>query len=213
MVEEPFGSLEEVVTDPRFPAVDHTMRTGGHVDVDDIAAYELLQQGHALLGRFYEGYRCRLRHAPEGYFHLVSEGDLLGHAHLTRAEMLVGQMLALVMMEPAHLAVGGIDLDRLLVRLGMLVGEDRLLARLSNRKLGEDRATDAKKARIAVRKALNRLEKLGFLRFERASGHIRPRKPVLRFADPVREATDLEAALEALVARGEVTLLAPRENA
>lgn len=203
-----FDTLEEVVTDPRFPRIDHALRTGGHIDVDDVAAYELLQQGRRLLDRFYEGYDCRLRHAPEGYFHLVSEGVLLGHSHLSQAEMLVGQMLALVMMEPAHLATGGIELDRVLTRLGMAVGEDRLLARLSKRKIGEDRATDARKARAVVRKALNRMEKLGFLRFERASSFIRPRKPVMRFADPVREAGDQRASLHALVERGEVKLLA-----
>ena len=107
-----YTSLDQVILDPLFPAIDHRLRTGAHIDMDDIRSYEFLLQAEPLLQVFYEGYGCRLANGQEGYFYLLSEGDLLGRRRLSGAEMLVGQVLALLRMDPAYLEKGGADPDR-----------------------------------------------------------------------------------------------------
>ncbi len=199
-----YESLEEVVTDPLFPEIDHRLRTGAHIDMDDIRSYELLLQAEPFLQGFYEGYGCRLVQGQEGYYYLLSEGELLGRHRLSVAEMLVGQVLALLRMDPSYLmTTGRIPVDHVLSHLEMLLGRQRLVELLATRARGRDTETDNRKIREAVDKAVNGLARLGFLVVERGSGHVLPRKSIMRFADPVRDAGDPAAALEELVKHGE----------
>jgi chromosome partition protein MukE len=202
-----YDSLEEVVMDPLFPEIDHRLRTGAHIDMDDIRSYELLLQAEPFLQPFYEGYGCRMVHGQEGYYYLLSEGDLLGRHRLSSAEMLVGQVLALLRMDPSYLkTTGRVPLDHILSHLEMLLGRQRLAELLAPRARGRDAETDNRKIREAVDKAVNGLARLGFLIVERTSGNVLPRKSIMRFADPVRESGDPAAALEDLVRRGEAGL-------
>jgi chromosome partition protein MukE len=202
-----YESLEEVVTDPLFPGVDHRLRTGGHIDMDDIRGYEFLLQAEPFLQVFYEGYACRLVHGQEGYYYLLSEGDLLGRRRLSTAEMLVGQILALLRMDPSYLkTTGRIPVDHILSHLEMLMSRQRLVDLLAPRARGRDAETDNRKIREAVDKAINGLARLEFLAVERTSGDVIPKKSIMRFADPVRDAGDVAAALEELMKRGAVEL-------
>lgn len=203
---EQFESLQSVVTDPRFPEVDTLLRQGVHIDVDDIELYEFLLQAQGHLDAFYDGYDCRLVHAPEQYFFLVSEGTLLGQSRLSRAQMLVGQTLALMRMDPAHLAQAGrVTTEQLLTQLEMLVPAEGLFRLLAPRSRGKDRATDQRKVREAVQKALRGLDRLRFVDLDR-DDTIGLRRSLMRFADPVRGRGDVQAALEQMVARGEAAV-------
>jgi chromosome partition protein MukE len=202
-----YDSLEQVLTDPLFPEIDHRLRTGAHIDMDDIRSYELLLQAEPFLQLFYEGYGCRMVHGQEGYYYLLSEGDLLGRHRLSSAEMLVGQVLALLRMDPSYLkTTGRVPLDHILSHLEMLLGRQRLTEMLAPRARGRDAETDNRKIREAVDKAINGLARLGFLVVERSGGNVLPRKSIMRFADPVRESGDSASALEDLVRRGEAGL-------
>lgn len=79
MDEPGFRCLEDVMTDLLFPSLDHRLRKGFHVDSDDIAEYELQERAAEWLETFYAGYECRLVHGSEGYWYLLSEGDLLDY--------------------------------------------------------------------------------------------------------------------------------------
>jgi chromosome partition protein MukE len=202
-----YESLEQVVTDPLFPGIDHRLRTGGHIDMDDIRAYEFLLQAEPFLQVFYEGYACRLVHGPEGYYYLLSEGDLLGRRRLSTAEMLVGQILALLRMDPSYLKMTGrIPVDHILSHLEMLLNRQRLVDLLAPRARGRDAETDNRKIREAIDKAINGLARLEFLTIERTSGDVISKKSIMRFADPVRDAGNLATALEDLMKRGAVEL-------
>ncbi|MGA7877987.1 MAG: chromosome partition protein MukE [Desulfoferrobacter sp.] len=208
-----YDSLEMVVTDPLFPGIDHRLRTGVHIDMDDIRSYEFLLQAESFLQVFYEGYACRLVHGPEGYYYLLSEGDLLGRHRLTTAEMLVGQVLALLRMDPTYLqTTGWIPVDHILSHLEMLLSRQRLVELLAPRARGRDTETDNRKIREAVDKAINGLARLEFVTVERTSGKVLPKKSVMRFTEPVRDVGDLASALEDLIKRGEVELGADDEE-
>lgn len=196
-----YPELSAVVLDPAFPAIDLRLRAGVHIGEDDLAAWAFLKSAHSWLSRFYAGFDCRLHIAPEGYAWLVSEGDLLGHRRLSRAEMLSGQVLALMAMDPAYLRnLGGVPVRDVLTRLELLVGPETLAERLVGRQRGTNRVLDTEKVREAVLKALGGLQRLGFLEWNVSLQEIRPRRAILRFAEVAREASDPAQALARLVA-------------
>ncbi len=200
-----YNSLDQVILDPLFPGIDHRLRTGGHIDMDDIRSYEFLLQTEPFLQVFYEGYACRLVNGQEGYYYLLSEGDLLGRRRLSGAEMLVGQVLALLRMDPSYLKEAGqVPVEQILSHLEMLLGRQRLAELLAPRTRGRDVETDNRKIREAVDKAINGLARLGFISIERASDSVIPKRSITRFTEPVRDAREITAALEDLIKLGEV---------
>ena len=69
--------------------------------------------------RFYRRFGCELVQQSDGYFYLLPSGDRLGRRQLSAGEMLVGQTLALLYLDPATLQHGGV------------VGSEALLQRLA----------------------------------------------------------------------------------
>jgi chromosome partition protein MukE len=204
-----FASLEEVILDPSFPDVDLALRRGRHVGRDDGPWYELLVDGLDHLEPFYQRYGCELVHRSDGYFYLLPSGDRLGQRHLSAGEMLVGQALALLYLDPSSLEHGGVVRRELVLgRLAGLVGADALVRTLDPRKKRYDERVAAETVRTRVGTALRHLEALGFVALvdeERVA--LRP--SLLRFAEPVRGLEDPARALEQLVQRGEVVRAEP----
>jgi len=213
MDEQRFQRLEDVITDPLFASLDQRLRKGFHVDGDDIAEYEFLELATEWLERFYASYQCRLVHGPEGYWYLLSEGDLLGHRRLSLAEMLVGQVLALMRMDPAWLSeTGWIPRTKVLETLENLLGREGLATALAPRRGGRDHHADERKIREAVDKAIKGLDALGFVRLRAETGELLPRRSVMRFVGPVRDSGDPGAALRQLIRDGEVELEPAEED-
>lgn len=207
MIAEPYTSLEAVVLDPVFPDVDLALRRGQHIDLDDPEWFAFLVEAQQWLEPFYRRFGCELIRVTDGYFYLLPSGDRLGRRQLSRGEMLVGQGLALMYLDPATLKASGVvPVAQLLELLVSLVGQDRLIANLNARRSRPRDARIAEEtARKEVAKALRGLERLGFV--ERLPDDLlRLRAPLMRFADPVRGLTDPSRALAQLVERGEVTL-------
>ncbi len=63
-----FDGLEAVILDPLFAPLDQRLRSGFHVDRDDVADYEFLELAAEWLEGFYGAYQCRLVNSPEGYW-------------------------------------------------------------------------------------------------------------------------------------------------
>jgi chromosome partition protein MukE len=201
-----FHSLEAAIADEHFPDVDLVLRRGRHIGRDDGTAYDYLVDAQALLEGFYARFGCELVQRSDGYFYLLPAGDRLGRRQLSAGEMLVGQTLALLYLDPATLQHGGlIGREALLQRLSGLLGTDVLVRTLSPRKRKYDERIAAEMVRAQVGEALRRLADLGFVDIL-DEAHIRLRPALLRFAEPVRGLADASAALERLVARGEVLL-------
>jgi chromosome partition protein MukE len=201
-----FHSLEAAIADEHFPDVDLVLRRGRHIGRDDGTAYDYLVDAQALLEGFYARFGCELVQRSDGYFYLLPAGDRLGRRQLSAGEMLVGQTLALLYLDPATLQHGGlIGREALLQRLSGLLGTDVLVRTLSPRKRKYDERIAAEMVRAQVGEALRRLADLGFVDIL-DEAHLRLRPALLRFAEPVRGLADANAALERLVARGEVLL-------
>jgi|TARA_Y100001933_G_scaffold94247_1_gene95073 chromosome partition protein MukE len=201
-----FQSLEEAISDEHFPEVDLALRRGRHVGRDDGTAYDYLVDALDHLEPFYRRFGCELMQRADGYFYLLPSGDRLGRRQLTAGEMLVGQTLALMYLDPATLQHGGmVQRETLLQRLSGLLGTETLVRTLNPRRRKFDERIAAETVRTKVAEALRRLTDLGFIdSVDDAMLRLRP--ALMRFAEPVRDLSDRQAALERLVRSGEITL-------
>jgi chromosome partition protein MukE len=199
-----FDTLEAAVADEHFPEVDLMLRRGRHIGRDDGAAYDYLVDAQPLLEALYRRFGCELVQQSDGYFYLLPSGDRLGRRQLSAGEMLVGQTLALLYLDPATLQHGGlVSREALLQRLSGLLGTETLVRTLNPRKRKYDERIAAETIRGQVGEALRRLCDLGFIDVM-DDARVRLRPALMRFAEPVRGLQEPSAALEHLVARGEV---------
>lgn len=200
-----FASLEEVVSDTVFPAVDLALRRGRHIDREDGDWYAFVTDAQDYLEPFYRRYGCELISQSDGYFYLLPTGEQLSKRHLSAGEMLVGQTLALQYLDPATIQSGGVvTREQVLARLGGLMGDRDLAKALEpRRKRFDDERIIHDSIRKGVTQAVRNLVTLGFIEILEQD-RFRLRSPLLRFADPVRGLEDLGQALERLIARGEV---------
>jgi chromosome partition protein MukE len=201
-----FETLGEVIADPLFPELDLALRAGRHIDVDEGARFELLSEAQALLEGFYQRYGWELVRAPAGYFFLVPHADRLARRHLTTGEMLVGQALALLYLDPATLETAGSGTRAQVVELlAHLVGESRLYLELHPRRRRIDERIAQEAVRREVDKAIRSLASLGFCDLV-DDERIRMKAAVLRFAEPVASLENPTEALARLVAQGRAVL-------
>ena len=204
-----FHTLEEALDDEHYPEVDLALRRGRHIGRDDGTMYEYLVDAQALLEVFYRRVGCELIQQSDGYFYLLPSNDRRGRRQLSAGEMLVGQTLALLYLDPATLQHGGIvGREALLQRLSGLLGTDVLVRTLDprrTRKSKYDERIAAEAVRTKVSEALRRLADLGFVDILDDT-RLRLRPALMRFTEPVRGLGDRNAALERLVRIGEVVL-------
>ena len=200
-----FSRLEDVILNPHFPVADVLLRRGRHIDRDDGELYLFLRDAAAQLEPLYRRFACDLVHMPEGAYFLVSTGDQISRRVLTSAEMLVGQTLALLAREPETVQTAGlVRRARLLERLRQLLGDDELVRLLAPSRKKSARVAE-QNVRDKVEQAVKVLGQLGFVTEEDGDA-IRARACIHRFAEPVRTAGDLDAALEGLIRDGRIVL-------
>ncbi len=201
-----FSDLGQVVEDENFPAVDLALRRGRHVHKDDERWYAFLTEAHALLDGLYRRYGCELVQRSDGYFFLLPLGDELGKRHLSVAEMIVGQGLALAYLDPRSVEKGCvIGRDDLLGQLASAMGVDALMRALNPKRKRVDERVMQRTVRQKVNEALRRLEQLGFV--EQLEGdRLRLPASLMRFAEPVRGLEAPSEALAKLLERGEISL-------
>lgn len=201
-----YPTLEAVIGDEHFPEADLALRRGRHIGRDDGIVYEYLVDALDHLEPFYRRFGCELVQRSDGYFYLLPSGDRLGRRHLSAGEMLVGQTLALMYLDPANLQHGGrVQREAVLQRLSGLLGAETLVRTLNPRKRKFDERIAAEVVRTKVAEALRRLADLGFIDAV-DDGMLRLRPALMRFAEPIRDLSDQHAALERLVRCGEVVL-------
>lgn len=182
------------------------LRRGRHVGRDDGTVYEYLVDAQALLEPLYRRYGCELVQRSDGYFYLLPSGDLMGRRQLSAGEMLVGQTLALLYLDPATLQHGGIVTRELLLqRLWGLLGTNALVRTLNPRKRKYDERIAGETVRTQVGEALRKLHDLGFVDLL-DDVQLRLRPALMRFAEPVRALQNQQEAMQRLIASGEVLL-------
>lgn len=199
-------SLQAVIEDVLFPQVDLSLRAGRHIDQDDFAAYAFLSEGQAALETFYRRYGWDLIRSTEGFFYLRPTSTKLRRRRLGIAEMLVGQSLAYLFLDPATLeAAGVVSRTQVFEILVNLVGEERLKLALFPRRRRRDQRTEDVQVRQEFDRALRTLQSLGFIDF--VDEQVRLRQPLMRFVEVVKGLSDPRESLARLVAHGEAELV------
>lgn len=201
-----FGRLEEVILDALFPDVDLALRRGRHVTADELAFYTFLSDAREHLETFYRRYGCELMHKSDGFFYLLPSGDKLGKRHLRPVEMLVGQALALLYLDPRTVEAGGtIVRDDVLGQLASVLGSDDLVRALYPGKKRVDERVAQEGVRSKVSDAIRKLGALGFVSTTE-EGRIRLSPALLRFAEPARLGEPPDVILARLAAEGELMI-------
>jgi chromosome partition protein MukE len=213
-VSAPFGTLQEALEAEAFPDVDMALRRGRHVDRDDGDWYAFLLDAQPLLEALYRRFGCELVHRTDGYFYLLPTNDRLGRRHLSSGEMLVGQALTLLYLDPATVEQGGVvSREQVLAQLAGVMGSEALVKTMNPKRKRYDERVAEETVRSKVTEALRRLGTLGFVEVV-AETQVRLRPALMRFADPARAAAAApEQALEELVAAGELVLTEESEDA
>lgn len=201
-----FAQLQDVIAEAEFPELDLALRRGQHVDREDGAWYALLTDAQELLEAFYRRYGCELVYKSDGYYYLLPVSEQLPRRHLAVTDMLVGQAMALLYLDPASVERGGIvTKEQVLEQLVTAMGSDALIrAFLPKRKRYDERVAQ-KQVRGKLAEAIRRLAGLGFAEVVEEE-QLRLRPALLRFAEPVRGLAEPAEALARLVAQGEVAL-------
>jgi chromosome partition protein MukE len=201
-----FEGLAQVVEHELFPDVDLALRRGRHIDREDAAWYGFLNDAQAELERFYRRYGAELVQRSDGFFFLLPSGDKLGRRHLSPSEMLVGQGLTLLYLEPATVEQGGVtSREALLSQLSASMGSEQLMLAFNAKKKRTDERVAQEMVRARVSEAIRRLAGLGFVELL-PEDRLRLRSSLMRFAEPVRGSGAELEALNRLVASGEVAL-------
>lgn len=203
MAEAAFENLADVVLDEVFPVVDLRLREGGHIDDLDLEEFTFLEDARPFLEEFYERFGCELMRSVDGYYYLQPRGDRLGHRQLPAAEMLVGQTLCLLRMDPATLQTSWrVERVRVLELLDQLVGPERLGRALNPRRSIRSKAVNEEKIREDVYGAINTLARLGFVAVDGDTLHLRA--ALLRFLEPLTDQPQPTEALNELIRTGRV---------
>ena len=220
-----YAELQDVVLDPSFPDLDTALRRGRHIDRDDFVSYTLLTEAQDHLETFYRRYGCELIFKADGYFYLLPTGDKLPRRQLSPGDMLVGQALALLFLDPSTIERGGrVTTEDVVAQLAVVLSGDALIRAFYTTKRRFDERVAQKAVRTKVADGIRHLAALGFVELS-DDAKIVLRAPLMRFAEPVRGVGQPAAALAKLVADGEVAMVtedeplaaehdevAPREN-
>lgn len=206
-----YQSLEQVIADPLFARAELDLRRGRHIGADyDAFLFDFLTAAKQFLDGFYDRYDATLVAREEGYFYLLPDRlaipPPLGQRRLTAMDMLVGQALALMRLDPKWLESNlRIPDMAVLALLEQILGEERLL-RIISRRRGKDVDQDARELREVFSASLRSLDKQCFIKREGRgdAAVVKPLHAIIRFADPVRTSTDLYVALESLIADGQI---------
>ncbi len=201
-----FERLEDVILEPAFPDVDLALRRGRHIGADELAFYTFLVDAREHLEPLYRRYGCELVYKADGYFYLLPTSERLGRRHLRPTEMLVGQALALLYLDPRTVEQGGVvGRDEVLGQLATVLGTDDLVRAFNPQKKRLDERVAEEGVRTKVTEAVRRLAALGFVALAE-DGRTKLRPALLRFAEPARLAEPPEVVLARLASEGEVVL-------
>ena len=201
-----FLTLGDAVSDEQFPAVDLALRRGRHIDREDLDWFGFLADAADVLEPFYRRFGAELVYRSDGFYYLLPAGDRLAKRQLSVAEMLVGQALTLLYLDPATVEQGGrVTREQVLGHLATVMGTDALVRALNPKRRRYDERVAQETVRARVAEAMRRLAALGFVD---ALGpeELKLRPALLRFAEPARSATDSSEALARLLASGEFAL-------
>jgi chromosome condensin MukBEF MukE localization factor len=174
-----------IYKDSLFPPLDTALRRGAHIDPQsDPQGYQLLCENHAELRTFYAGYRCTLKHHPDGVFFLVpdSKDSVLKTRVLPASCAHIALALLYKQRDPEILQTGGtFSVENFIADLLAMMPSETLQRIYAPKR--RESSTD-ERIREEMLRALKILDDLGCLTIR--DGTITPLAGLAHFADPLR---------------------------
>ncbi|MEI8027885.1 MAG: chromosome partition protein MukE [Pseudomonadota bacterium] len=193
----------DIFCDKRFPAIDVALRKGFHFTEDDLDSWQFLVKNKTLLSDFYARYNAELLYDSEGFIYLSAFDSLFKQQKMRPSDMIVGQVLALYLVDPTILRTGGkIKKEDVISRITHLIPSEQipyLFYAARTRKARTD--LDDIKFRESIEKSIRLLDSLGFLSVDR-DDMIRPHTSIYRFAALAKVKDGRDTVLEQLVNQG-----------
>ena len=203
---EALRDIGVVVADGAFPEVDLALRRGRHIDADDVEKFSFLVEYQAELEGFYRRYGAELMRSNDGFFYLLPGSQGLSRRHLSRGEMLVGQALTLIYLDPETLAQGRVvSREQVLGQLAGTLGTEALVRVFNPKIKKKDERIAEEMVRAKVVEAIRRLSSLGFVDAVE-NDQLRLRPGLLRFAEPLCGLGAADDALVKLAREGAIAL-------
>lgn len=206
--------LAQAIANPIFPTLDSALRSGRHINIDELDNHEFLMHFQPELEQFYHRYNVELIRAPEGFFYLRPRSTtIIPRSVLSELEMMLGKILCYLYLSPERLAHEGVfTVQELYEELLSLADENRLLKFVNQRSTGSD--LDRQKLQDKVRSSLNRLRRLGMITFiGQDNSKFIITESVFRFGADVRSSDDLREAQLRLIRSGEAVQLGEETTA
>jgi chromosome condensin MukBEF MukE localization factor len=196
----------EIFYDKRFPAIDVALRKGFHFTEDDLDSWHFLVKNKQILSDFYSRYQAELLYDTEGFIYLSAFDSLFKQQKLRPSDMIVGQVLALYLVDPTILRNGGkVRKEDVISRISHLIPSEQipyLFYAARTRKARTD--LDDIKLKEAIEKSIRLLESLGFLSLDREE-LIRPHSSIYRFAALAKVKDGRDSVLKQLTSKGLAT--------
>jgi chromosome condensin MukBEF MukE localization factor len=174
--------LGSIIANEQFPIVDHKLRRGAHISIEDVELYDFIRTHVIELSKFYNRYDARLLEGAEGYYYLISQGAMFGQRQLSKSEMVIGLTIAHLYRDPEHQVkgTGQLTVDQVITRLETLKSKDDIARLVTESKVKSD--LHPSKVREAVLDAIKKLAGLNFLfLLDPSSGAFRCKRPIHRF--------------------------------
>lgn len=192
-----------------FVEIDVILRRGGNINRSDIHLYQFICDNYDELRSFYERFGCNLVQHPDGFFFLLSRGDVLRSRLMSKPCMHLGMFIALKMRDPEITRSSGKFSTAQLLKAIETAVPHETLQRVYAPKQRE--ASQYERIAEEILRALKVLEDLRFLKVKEDT--IRPTEAINRFAEVARHVGDSNpAAREALLTQRGVTFSDAEED-
>jgi chromosome condensin MukBEF MukE localization factor len=208
-------STQEALQTNIFPAVDTLLRKGAHLSYDGFPdEFSFVASFREELYEWYYRYGYNLIFIDHRYSYLVPQGGLAAARTLSVMDMVTGQALFILFLDPSGLQTDGkFKISDFYNKAQLMMGDEGL-----EKILGVKRALTKEKLVLQVRealaKSLNKLERLGFVCLGKANDSVAIFRSIERFGEPVLALeSDPESRIAEMVRHGRAEWLGEQQDA
>ena len=200
---------QETLGHKLFPAVDLLLRAGGHISPNGTEDEYYFLAGHRSgLSNWYRRYGYSLIFNENAYAYLAPQGGLSTGSPLSISDMVAGQSLLVMMLDPKCLQIDGTYLlSDFYLKVEQILGEDGMY-RLVDKRRSAVKEKLLRQVKERMDQSLRRLARLHFISLDRKGERIIIYRSIQRFGEQVSAMTyDPEEAIKQMIEFGKLVWL------
>ena len=200
---------QETLGHKLFPSVDLLLRAGGHISPNGTEEEYYFLAGHrAGLSSWYRRYGYSLIFNENAYAYLAPQGGLSTGSPLGISDMVAGQSLLVMVLDPKCLQIDGTYLlNDFYLKVEQILGEDGMY-RLVDKRRSAVKEKLLRQVKERMDQSLRRLARLHFISLDRKGERIIIYRAIQRFGEQVAALTfDPEEAIRQMIEFGKLVWL------